>query len=389
MSLNKPSHSPDILYLAHDLGDPAVRKRVAMLQDGGARLRVAGFRRAEKPFSDVAGCAPIDLGRTHNGRFAQRACAVLRQVLSSQPGLSGGADIIVARNLEMLAVAARVRASMPRPPVLIYECLDIHRLLLNDGLPGAALRRLEGWLAAKASALITSSPAFVGAYFSSRSRVRLPVRLIENKVYDPAGGMEAAASPSRPAGPPWKIGWFGVIRCRKSLLMLADLVARSQGKVEVVIRGRPALDQIPDFHDIVSQTPGIRFFGAYRYPDDLPEIYGGVHFTWAVDFYEDGSNSSWLLPNRLYEGGLFNAVPIAVKSVVTGDYLDRLNIGVTLGAPVSESLSRFFGSLTADRYRSLESRSAEAPRSQWRHDQDECRSLVRYLASLQPVPSGS
>ena len=35
-----------ILYLAHDLTDAAIRRRVLMLRQGGARVSVAGFQRA-------------------------------------------------------------------------------------------------------------------------------------------------------------------------------------------------------------------------------------------------------------------------------------------------------------------------------------------------------
>ncbi|RYD20928.1 MAG: glycosyl transferase family 1, partial [Spirochaetia bacterium] len=58
-----------ILYLVHDLSDPAVRRRVMMLAAGGARVTLAGFRRTDKVVSEVAGLKPIDLGVTADGRF--------------------------------------------------------------------------------------------------------------------------------------------------------------------------------------------------------------------------------------------------------------------------------------------------------------------------------
>ena len=372
---------PKILYLAHDLADAAVHKRVSMLRDGGAILTVAGFRRSPQPVRDVAGYIPIDLGQTHNGKFAQRIWAVLRHVLFPVCNAAfRESEIIIARNLEMLAIGARHATGFPSP-VLVYESLDIHRLLLKKGPIGILLRRIETWLSKKSAVLITSSQGFIDAYFS---RYTMPVRLIENKVYDPQEKIPVEnIGPARLAGPPWKIGWFGVIRCRKSLQLLANLAIRSKGAVEIVIRGRPALDQIPYFYDVISRTPGMHFAGAYKYPEDLPGIYRDIHFTWAVDFYEEDGNSSLLLPNRLYEGGLFNTVPIALKSVVTGRFLDRLKIGVTLDEPLHKSLPLFFDALTTDHYRALEECAAKTPRSQWHHDKSDCQSLVSYLMSLQ------
>ena len=371
-----------ILYLTHDLRDAAVHKRTAMFKDGGADVTVAGFRRGAEPVNSVAGSAAVDLGRTYDGNFPQRVLSVLREVLclKKRRTLFEGADVIVARNLEMLAIAVRGRSLCARPPVLVYESLDIHRLLLNKGPAGKALRRLEGWLSKRASALITSSPAFVSSYFEPLSDVRLPVRMVENKVYAP--GAEIPASSARTPGPPWRIGWFGALRCKKSLHILQELVRQSSGNIEVILRGSPALDQMPDFHDAVAATPGLTFAGPYKNPDDLAAIYRDVHFTWAIDMFEEGLNSSWLLPNRLYEGGLYDAVPIALKAVETGRFLDWMGLGVTLEAPLPAALRKFFGDLTIQGYQSLEKHAMETPRSCWRYNKSDCESLVGYLSTL-------
>jgi succinoglycan biosynthesis protein ExoL len=97
----------------------------------------------------------------------------------------------------------------------------------------------------------------------------------------------------------------------------------------------------PDFQEIGDTTPGLHYFGPYRYPDDLATIYGRVHFVWAIDFFEAGLNSAWLLPNRLYEGGYCRRVPIALASVETGRWLARHNLGFLLAdnlEPAAEAL---------------------------------------------------
>ena len=86
-----------------------------------------------------------------------------------------------------------------------------------------------------------------------------------------------------------------------------------EGRFEIVLRGRPAYSEFTDFDGFVAAEPYLRFDGAYRNPEDLAAIYGEVHFSWAIDFFEEGLNSSWLLPNRLYEGCRYGAVPIAMR----------------------------------------------------------------------------
>lgn len=371
----------NILYLVHDLSDPSVGKRVAMLQAGGADVTIAGFRR-EPVSGAIAGCIPIDLGQTHNGKFVQRLWSVIREIalLNRHKEIFASADIVIARNLEMLAIAVRGVSLLVKPKILVYECLDIHRLLLGNGIIASMLRRLEGKLAEKACALITSSPAFVSEYFNTLSKVRLPVRMVENKVFIPE--RVSLNLPLRESGPPWKIGWFGAIRCRKSLRILSDLVRQSDGKVEVIIRGRPSYDQFDNFHKSVAETSGLRFLGPYRNPEELESIYREIHFTWAIDMFEEGLNSSWLLPNRVYEGGMYGSVPIADASMETGRFTGRLGIGVAISEPKTLALLSFFKELTIEKYRQLEKASVAVPPETWTYDAADCQQLVNYLCSL-------
>ena len=124
-----------VLYLVHDLSDPAVRRRVMMLQAGGAKVTLAGFRRAKGVAPGSASLSPIDLG-THQGRQVRASASSRspRPRCRSAPSLRGVArpDLIIGRNLEMLALANRAKALFAADTPIVYECLDIHRLLLGD-----------------------------------------------------------------------------------------------------------------------------------------------------------------------------------------------------------------------------------------------------------------
>ena len=147
-----------VLYLAHDLADAAIRRRVLMLKQGGARVSVAGFQRAGNLLAGEDDVPTVVLGRTADARFAQRASAVISAALRLKSSLAGlpAPDVIIARNLEMLALAARASALQGTRVPVVYECLDVHRLLLDSGLKGALHRRAEGFFGRHASLLLTS-----------------------------------------------------------------------------------------------------------------------------------------------------------------------------------------------------------------------------------------
>ncbi|MCZ3222505.1 glycosyl transferase family 1, partial [Acinetobacter baumannii] len=84
--------------------------------------------------------------------------------------------------------------------------------------------------------LVVSSPDFVSRYFAPVHGFAGPWHLLENKVI--AHRLAAVAhrlERRRVAGPPWLIGWFGTLRCRRSLTILAAVARALGNSVRIVI----------------------------------------------------------------------------------------------------------------------------------------------------------
>ncbi len=370
---------PRILYLVPNLSDPAVSRRVAMFRLGGAEVDIAGFRRADAPPADLPLANVVELDITHDARMLQRLFATLRAGGTAKGWGKGFArpDVIVARNLEMLAVANRLLPIWPDAPALVYECLDIHRLMLRQDGVGGAMRAVERRLMRQADLLITSSPAFITNHFEGQSPP--PLALVENKVFAPdlveTGRNPVLAGKAQSI----QIGWFGALRCSRSLAALQGLAAAFDGRIEVTLRGRPALTEFSDFHGAVSAAPHLNFGGAYNYPGDLAGIYSAIHFVWAIDLFEEGQNSTWLLPNRLYEGCLNGAIPIALQGTETAAYIERLGIGVIVPDIERQTLVELFSGMTPERLRTLAEAVAQLDQRLFRCTEAECRQLVNQL----------
>ncbi|TPL20622.1 MULTISPECIES: glycosyltransferase family 4 protein [unclassified Mesorhizobium] len=378
----------NVLYLVHDVSDPAVRRRITMLRAGGAQVTLAGFRRTANPIADVEGLRPLDLGATRDRRFAQRLTAVAKAAVSIGTRLRGmpRPDLIIARNLEMLALARRANTTFGAAVPIVYECLDIHRLMLRSDAVGKALRATERYLARDVKLLVTSSPAFTANYFEPFGQVTAPVELVENKYFEAAAILPAEHEMAEaPVAPPWRIGWFGALRCRRSLELLADFSRRADGRFEIVLRGRPALTEFPDFHAFVEAEPWLSFRGPYRNPEDMAAIYRDVHFSWAIDFFEAGQNSEWLLPNRLYEGCRFGAVPISMANTETGRFLGRQGIGILLPEASPDALQAAIGKMEERRFSTLKERVLSRNPRIWSYDRSDCRALVEKLRSLAAI----
>lgn len=381
-----------VAYFVHDLDDAAVAKRVWMLEEAGAEVRLAGFHRGERPPEQVSGLEPLSLGRTHDARRLSRAGSVLRNLaLAPLRGrFMAGAEVVLARNLEVYPVAALARALHAPRARLAYECLDVHRLMLGGGLAGRALRGLESVLLDQSRSLIVPTPAVLSAYFEplqhlSRRR-RLTTLVVENKAFPPVAGMPKAAAAGPPARRPWRIGWFGMIRCRRSLDFLCDLARRRPDLVQVDIRGRPAWAEVKDFDRQIAETPGVAFGGPYG-PHDLPALYGAVHFNWSVDHVQDEGASRWLLPDRLYEGGRLGAPPIARADSETGRWLKAHGLGVRFDQPETQ-LEAFLDALTPEAYAALRERHAAAPASLFVLSPEDCARLLAVIGAPEAAAAG-
>jgi succinoglycan biosynthesis protein ExoL len=337
-----------IAFFGHDAADAAVRRRVQGFQDDG--LEVLGFMMRRR--DDVqTSWENVDLGKTFDGDYAQRVESILtgaRNAVAQREKLAS-ADVIYARNLDMLATAFLARKRLGLKTPVIYESLDVHRLLTRKDVVGLAFRRMEGWLLERTTRLVVSSPAFLRNHFEVHYPGRFEARLIENRL---AAGANYGPRPIRVASPaegPLRIGWVGVLRCWRSFGLLLDLARKLGDGVEIVMHGIPALTEIPDFHHRIQGLSNVRFHGRYRAPEDLARIYAGLDVVWAGDFMEAGFNSVWLLPNRIYEGGYYGVPPIAPTGTQTAQWIEERDVGFTLEENLASTLPALIERLAADR----------------------------------------
>jgi succinoglycan biosynthesis protein ExoL len=371
-----------ITYFANDLADAAVSRRVDMLHMGGASVTLIGFRRTEQPVRQVAGAEAIDLGRTFDARFADRIVKILHRSLEAGrwKKLIARSDALLARNLEMAVLADFARLWAGSDVRLVYECLDIHGSLLEHGISSALLRWWERRLLRRSAALVVSSPGFLTNYFE-RLDVRLPMIVIsENK------RISAAADPPRPtpglsrAHPPWRVGWFGNIRCARSFEILIALAQRHPDLVDIELRGRPT----GKLQALIAQNlplSNMRFSGSYT-PSELTSIYQTCDLAWAIDLWQQAQNANWLLPNRIYEGGFCNCPPFALAGTETARWLNNRGAGVIL-QNLEQDLEEFMTTLTSARYAKLKHAVASIPTTDLVHSIEECQQLTDLLTGRQ------
>ncbi|MDB6077190.1 MAG: hypothetical protein JWO82_937, partial [Akkermansiaceae bacterium] len=366
-------------------GDARVRKRIAALQEQGMEVVGYTFHRVRDKEDAEPTWRNVHLGTTYNRRYFHRlwVFATCLGIIWKQRRQLRECTALYVVNTDnaMLALAGRLFAGRRVP--LVLELADIQPVMVGSGLVSKLVRWVERQVLERSALLVTTSPGFVKHYFEPVQHFAGRVFLLENKVY-PSGNLpaiqEGQGEPVQ-GGKPWVVGCFGAFRCRRSMQLMHALASRLGDRIRFVLRGYPSGTIVADFPQLLGDLPNMRLTGAYQYPDDLAGMYGAVDFNWAIDETDPNGNSTWLLPNRIYEGGCFGVPVITARHTETGEWVEQRQLGWTFEEPLEDHLAAFFESVSAEEWRAVKQRCLARPRDEFTGE-DDLRQLAEILGGL-------
>jgi succinoglycan biosynthesis protein ExoL len=389
--------APLLVFFGHDCRESTIRKRIASVQAEGWRVRGLTFARNRVEDEGFPSHAPfwenVHLGQTQDRNYHRRLAALARAIptILREAEAIRSADVIYARNLDMMALAVTAKRLCRSKAKLVYEVLDVQRPLLRSGPAGAAVRAAERRLLAQSDLLVVSAPEFVERFFKPVQGYAGPVHLLENKIspaqlrQTPQAWRRGSQTP--PDAGPWIIGWSGVLRCARSLQILERIGARLGDRVRIVMRGRLSEEDLPRdaFEALLRRQPNLSFGGSYRSPDDLATMYGAVHFNWSIDYTDAGSNSDWLLPNRVYEGGFFGVPAFARSETASGRFVAEHTLGHVFPEPLEHAVCDLLGRLTRREYLASRRSLLDRPASLFVDDGQVASLLSRFSRKAIPA----
>ena len=337
-----------IAFFGHDAADAANRRRVQAFQDDG--LNVVGYMMHRRDPGEL-NWENVDLGKTRDSAFLQRISSIFSgaTVAAQDAERLRKADLIYARNLDMLAVAFLTKRKLNLDTPVIYESLDVHRLLSRRDVIGRAIREIEHRLLKRTVGLIVSSPGFIENHFARYYPGDFTPYIVENRLAAGADYGPRPAPNQSTGDATLQIGWIGKLRCKRSLDLLANVADKLGDKVHIHLHGIPARTEIEVFEPIIDARSNMTFHGRYRSPEDLADIYHALDVVWAGDFMEAGQNSVWLLPNRIYEGGYYGVPSIAPEGTQTAAWITHHDVGFSIPEPLDETLPDLVGQLLEKR----------------------------------------
>lgn len=356
------------------------KKRILAFEKNVDKLTIVSYYRGK----NIEYENHYNLGKSPQKQYLRRFIKIIFDVPRLLSILRNNSDVkvVYAWNFDIALLFRLARLFSRRKYTFVYEVADIKPILLSDSIIGKSLRRLEQFILNKTDYLCVTSNDYIKNYYDKFYDYKGKKHLLENKVFPPIDNINSDKIDHSNRNSKWRIGLVGLIRCNVSLNLLYDIATKLSDKVEIVLAGKPEEFALDAFNKLAG-LENTKYFGEYNYPEDLQNIYSSIDIIWSADFSDLSVNSKWLLPNRIYEAGLFSVPQLCFsENVAICKYIDLLHIGWILNDASKEILTKFVMDLTRSNFDKIKQNYKTLPSNQFSGD-DQIKALLSQISDNQ------
>ena len=257
----------------------------------------------------------------------------------------GPGDILYVKALDCLLATLVARLFSRNRSRLICEILDVHDYLLYPSPYRGIIRALERFLLARIDLLVVPTEGNIEQYYRPIARYAGQIAVVHNRL--PSG--EAGPCPAPPGhDEAWVIGWFGNLRCRRSLDILCRTADKMGPRVRILMAG-PSLFGQGVLEQAIAPFSNIVYLGPFKECEEAPSLYAQVHFSYALHF-EPPDRSKWALAVRIFEGGAYGRPTLVRAGTDMGRFAGTHGIGLSIEEPCEDALSAALSSLSHRNY---------------------------------------
>lgn len=321
-----------------------------MLQSQGFEVNASAFKR-DYHKGRVPDCHVNYLGTLGKGRYARRLWTYIRTIplLRTQTRHS---DVIYAFGLDLALLA--LICNLTRKKVLVLEVGDIRRIQVRQNWQGRVMRLVSQWLYHHCNLLIVTAKEFATDYYSAGKPPPVPYLVIENKLEMGEAKLKNSATEPLQSEAILRIGYFGLLRSEWSYAVLGEYARRNPDSVRILVAGAVQEGQ-QSFEDFIS-LQNVEYFGPYKSPQDLPELYGQVDLVWGCypepEPLDAKPNPAWTWAqsvcrsNRFYESCYYRVPVISMANSGDGKVVDACTLGPVLSSDHYEYIEARLNSIT-------------------------------------------
>lgn len=317
-----------IIYILQVSSHARYWRRIDKLESLGVKSVVYAFERENFYKGTKERRQYKSLGNIQRENYKKRLFPIIKSVLIIRKEIKE-IDVVYTFGLDTFIIGWLATLFKRNKPKFVYEVGDIRAVFTKKGLISKFFRNAEKFILKRTDLLVVTSEAYIHGYFKGIQRFnKLNYHVIENK---PELGLDVAnVNIQKKVNGKIRIGYFGVLRCPRSLEILKELIKRHGDKFELYIRGIVA-----EGKDIINELrvmDNVKIEGEYKVPDDLPSMYNEIDIIWACYPYKgkEVGNWMWAKTTRFYEACYFKKPMITLEGTQDSHYVKEKGIGIVL-----------------------------------------------------------
>lgn len=314
-----------ILFFTTALEHTTFQKTAKMLQKEGVQVKMLGFNRNNSPALEKNELNVESFGSITHGNYFSRALRLIK-VIPSLIRNSKNADVIYNFTLDTLIIS---RLFLPfKRKKWVYHIQDIRSIYFGDSIKNIFFRFLEKYYINRVDVVVVSSFDYYSGFFKKRyNLLEDKVHIIENKL---TPSIFANKTKFKLVKNKITIGYFGVLRCKRSWSVLIKLANEFKNEYDIYLRGKSIV--INNIENEIIDMKNIIYDGMYRSPEDLNEIYSKVNIVWAAYPYSAKSDGNWKYARtiRFYEACAFGKPVIVQKGTPQAKEVEKYKIGIVI-----------------------------------------------------------
>lgn len=369
-----------VLFFTSAVEHRTFRKTVKMLSEVGIKAHYIGFTRYNYPCPND-GLETTILGKVQHRNYIKRFFLVFGQLPRVRRKAKKN-DLVYCFSLDALILASLATVGTRIP--IVYQVQDIRPILVGRKIKNRLSRLLEKLALGRVKHVVLSSRAFYESHFQVHYGLSEDwISVIENKIEnDPNPPVIPVKNITSWHTSPIRIGYFGMLRCSRSWEILKSAVDSAEGRLELIVRGKPV--GLKTFDTDVSSSNRIFYGGPYRSPDELDNLYQRVDLVWSAYPYGKGEQGNWQWARtvRFYEAGAFGKPMISQAETQDAYVISQYGIGLNIDMADPQGVIERLLSISHEELSEWSRNLLNTPRSLFIHTEEEYRELKEKLNIL-------
>lgn len=322
-----------VVFILHDISAQPCIKRVHEFIENGYDVEICGFDRG---FQSNIGIKNVNIIGSFNSLLPYyKRLPIMVSAINSVVKHYKGENVIYYLFQLDVALAFRLCTSSKK---YLYEEIDLMHTYFGITIIKRLLEKFDKYMIKRSLMSAFSSEGFLAYHYGGNYPAN--VYLIPNRLSKSI--IDVQLIEKKKKSDILRIGFVGMLRYR-SVKNFIKTFCENFPECEFYVFGKVNEKERDAFEEL-KKLSNYNFKGAFKNPDDLPEIYSNLDLvlaTYDIDF----ENVRYAEPNKIYESIYFETPIIVSKNTFLEKKVFKLGIGYSVDAMDSEDIKRLVKNL--------------------------------------------